>query len=168
MTETRPSGIPIIPDSDALLTQELAEVDGRGRVHLLPRWARRTSWLSVPPTDDLIALMVLFPPGRISLRSWDPDGPRIMERYAILAAQGEQADPEALRAIQDRYQRLQISKERRPYLGHAALQHLGLPAKRGMVSNIWVAIFHNGIDLLGPAYRDAKNLEGHPELENLP
>src|SRR5882724_4361165 len=108
MAETRPSGTPVIPDVEALVTQELAEVDGRGRLHLLPRWAKRTNWLSLPATDEFEALMILVEPGRLSLKSWEPDGPRIQKRYRDLSIAEGGPDLEALRLIQDRYRKLPI------------------------------------------------------------
>lgn len=168
MADTRPSGVPVIPDDEALVTQELVEIDKRGRLHLLPRWAKHISWLPLPATNDLDALMILMEPGRLCLTSWLPDGPRILERYRSIALE---ADPglEVLRSIQDRYQILHIpKKERRAHLGDAALQHLGLPTTRGASSNAYVVLFPDRIDLLGPALRDAKNLARPPQLDDLP
>jgi len=113
--------------------------------------------------------MILVEPGLLSVTSWEPDGPRIVERYRDLAKFGEELDYEGMRLIQDRYQKLLIPKrERRPHLGDAALQHLGLPVARGTKSIVYVAVLRERIDVLGPAYRNTKNLAGHPSLDDLP
>ena len=168
MAESRPSGVPIVPDAKALVIEEIAEIDGRGRIHLLPRWAKRVGWIPVPAAGDVDALMILVEPGLLSLTSWNPDGPRIEKRHDELAALGTGADLEALRSIQDRYQKLPIPNDRRPHLGDAALQHLGLSTKRGAKSNVYVVITPGRIDLLSPGYRNAKSIEGHPSLDDLP
>jgi hypothetical protein len=168
MAYTRPSGLPLVPDSDALVTQEIAEIDGKGRFHLLPRWTKRTNWPPFPAAGNFEALMVLTEPGRLSLMPWEPEGSRAMERYRQLSASEDGPDLEALRILQDRYRRLVVPNERRPYLGDAALQHLGLPTRRGRPSNVYVAILPDRIDLLGPSYRDGRNEEGHPSLDGLP
>jgi hypothetical protein len=168
MPEFRPSGNPVIPDAEALVTQELAEIDERGRLHLLPRWARRTNWLPLPPAGNLDALVVLAEPGRLSFLSWEPDGPRIVQRYRDLSMTEDGADFEALRMLQDRYRKLSISTDRRPSLGDAALQHLGLPTTRGLRSNVYVVVMPSRIDVLGPTYRNMRNEGGHPALDGLP
>jgi len=112
--------------------------------------------------------MIFVEPGLLSLRSWKPDGPRIAARYIELAQLGADTDLDALRLIQDRYGKLSIPKERRPHLGDAALQHLGLPTTRDATSNVYVAIYPKRIDLLSPNYRNAKHVAGHPALDDLP
>jgi hypothetical protein len=167
MSDTKPSGTPLIPDNDAVVVQEVAEIDERGRIKLLPRWADRTVWLKRP--DKFEALIVLAEPGRASLRNWEPDGPRIIARYNELKALGKDADIESLRLIQDRYSRLSVPSavDRRAYLGEAALEHLGLPGL-GTSSNVYVVIYPDRLDLLSPALRNDKLRKGHPDLDGLP
>ncbi len=168
MAKTRPSGLPLVGGASAAVTQEVAEIDERGRVHLLPRWAERVDWLPLAAKDDVEALMVFLEPGRLSLRCWEIDGPRIMARYEEFAGDPDESGLEVLRLIQDRYGRLLIRKDRRPYLGDAALKHLGLPVVRGTKSTVYVAIFPNRIDLLGATYRTEKLIAGDPRLDDLP
>lgn len=168
MAETRPSGLPVIPDHSAVVVQEVTEIDERGRLHLLPRWTRRVSWLPLPAKENVDALMVLVKPGYISLRQWKGNGPRIEKRYKEIAKESDVDALEALRLIQDRYKRLTINKERRPHIGDAALAHLGLPITRGMKSTVYVAIFPSQIDILSPAYRNAKLEAGHARIDDLP
>ena len=168
MAERRPSGLPVVTGVSAPVEQEVAEIDGRGRLHLLPRWAKRVEWLPLPAADDVMALMVFLEPRRLSLLRWDVDGPRILARYEEIAKNPDDADLEVLRLIQDRYNRLLIRRDRRPYLGDTALQHLGLPISRGSKSIVHVAIFPNRIDVLAPAYRDTKLVAGDPRLDDLP
>lgn len=171
MARTRPSGLPLVPDDEALVLQELAEIDRRGRIDLLPRWAGHVRWLKFPITDQIDALMILEEPGRLSLRSWEPAGPAIQARYKQLAQAADEtddADLEALRVIQDRYRRLSIPKDHRPALGDAALHHIGLSLKHGLTTNAWVVVSPTRIDILGSTYRDSKNSGGHPALDDLP
>ena len=112
--------------------------------------------------------MVFVEPGLLSLRSWEPDGPRIATRYIELAQLGADADLDVLRLIQDRYGKLSIPRDRRPHLGDAALQHLGLPTTRDMTSNVYVAVYPSKIDLLSPIYRNDKHMTGHSSLDDLP
>jgi len=169
MAETRPSGTPVVPDETSPVLQEVAEINKRGQLHILSRWAKRIAWLPVSAESALEALMVFADPGLVWIRNWEPDGPRIVARYQELMQPEGNIDVEALRQIQDRYGRLLIpKKERRPYLGDAALQHLGLPTARDAKSNVYVLIFSEGIDILSPTYRNAKNIAWHPALDGLP
>jgi len=164
MAETRPSGLPVIPDEEAVVTQEVAVIDARGRLKLLPRWTRRVAWLR--PAADVDALMLLGHSGRISLLEWERAGKPVVDRHADLLASGE-IDLEALRQIQDRYRRLPLNQERRPYLGDAALAHLGFDIGRGTRRTVYVAVYPDRIDLLSPSYRDSQLLESHPLLDGL-
>ena len=168
MAETRPSGLPVISDDDATVIQEVAEIDERRRLHLLPRWAKRTDWLPVPAKGTVNALMTFVEPGLLSLRDWKVDGPRIVERYKEVSEEPGETAFETLRLIQDRYRRLPISIERRPYLGEAALAHLGIPLTRGMKSVVYVAVSSDRIDLLGPIYRNSKLIAGDLRIDDLP
>jgi hypothetical protein len=168
MAETRPSGLPIVSDSSALVTQEVAEIDKRGRLHVLPRWARRIAWLQLPAEQEIHALFVFSEPGRLSLCRWDLDGPEILARYEEISRNPDDSELEVLRLIQDRYNRVVIGKESRVYLGDAALAHLGLPIARGIKSIVYVAIFPNRIDVLGPSYRNAKLEASDARLDDLP
>lgn len=113
-------------------------------------------------------MMVFVEPGLVSLWDWKVEGPRIAQRYEEIAKETDEAALERLRVIQDRYRRLPINKERRPYLGDAALAHLGLPIARGNRSIVYVAVFPNRIDLLAPAYRNAKLITGASSIDDLP
>lgn len=110
--------------------------------------------------------MIFLSPGRISIRDLRTDGPRIQARYEQLAAETDDETLELLRRIQDRYGRLRIPRSRRPSLGDPALAHLGL--ERGQKSMTYVAIFSNSIDVLSPAYRNAKLVTFERQLEDLP
>lgn len=168
MAETRPSGRPLVPDAEALVSQEIAEVDGRGRIHILPRWTKRTIWPPFSPSADFEVLLVLKEPGRLRMIPWEPVGPQILARFRALEEMEDGPDLEALRLLQDRYVRMAIPRERRPYLGSAALQHLGLPTRRGSPTNVYVVVMRERIDIIGPAYRDRRQQEGHPALDDLP
>lgn len=168
MAETKPSGLPIVASKSAPVLQEIAEIDGRGRLHLLRRWANHTDWLPSLIDDELQVLMVFVEPGRLSMRSWEPEGPKIVTRFEEIAKTPDEDGLEALRLIQDRYGRVLVPKDRRPYLGDLALQHLMIPTGRGQKSNVYVAVFPKCIDVFGPAYRTEKLILGHPQLEGLP
>ncbi len=148
--------------------QEVTELDRRARLHILPRWASRVDWLPVPAKNDVDALIVFVEPGLVSLRAWKVDGPRIEQRYREIAKETDASALEALRLIEDRYRRLTIPKERRPYLGDAVLAHLGLPIARGNKSTVYAAVFQDRIDLLAPAYRNAMLVAGHASIDDLP
>lgn len=83
----------------------MTQVDRRGRINLLPRWTKGIEWLSTEPVE-IAALMVFEEPGQISIRSWEEEGKRVRERYLELASQEDETSLEALRLIQDRYQKL--------------------------------------------------------------
>jgi hypothetical protein len=136
-------------------------------VNILPRWRQKIEWMR-SEAGDVLALMVLAEPGLISLRDWKSNGPRIEQRYAELAASSDAEASEALLLIQSRYRRLLIPAKDRPSLGDAALAHLGLPIDRGAKSVIYVGVLSDKIELMSPIYRDAKLIEGHPLIEDLP
>jgi hypothetical protein len=163
----RPSGLPIIEDASVGVIVSVAHVEMRGRLNILPRWRQRVEWLK-STGGDVLALMVFAEPGLISIRDWEPDGPRIQQRFAELAASPDADAPQALFLIQSRYQQLIIPAKDRPSLGDAALAHLGLQVERGAKSVIYVCVSSDRIELMSSAYRDAKLTEGHPSIEDLP
>lgn len=114
------------------------------------------------------ALLVFVEPGLISVRNWQIDGPRIQQRYAEISNSTDADALQALRLIQDRYHRLLIPARDRPSLGDSALAHLGLPLQRGQKSAVYVCVFSDHIELMSPAYRNSKLIEGHPLVEDLP
>jgi hypothetical protein len=161
----RPSGIAIVEHGSVAIA--VAHVEMRGRLNILPRWRNRVAWLSAAE-EDVEALMVFVEPGLVSIREWEVDGPRIQQRFTELAVSTDPDALHALRLILDRYQRLNIPATDRPSLGDAALAHLGLQVERGHKSLVYVTIFDDRIDIMSPAYRDAKLLDGHPLIEDLP
>jgi hypothetical protein len=163
----RPSGHPIIEDITAPVTMAVAVVEKRGRINILPRWRKRVAWLA-DLNVDVEALMVFSEPGLISIRCWQPAGPRIEERFAELASSTDADAQEALRLIQDRYQRLIIPCGDRSSLGDGALAHLGLSLDRRTKSVLYVSVSSDRIDLMSSTYRDAKLIEGHTLIEDLP
>ena len=163
----RPSGLSIVEESSAEIVVHVAHVEARGRLNILPRWRKRVTWLS-SKTSDVLALMVFVEPGFVSIREWEPDGPRVQRRFAELLASTDADAREAMRLIQDRFQKLVIPVGDRPSLGDAALAHLGLQVERGKKSIIYVAVSSDRIELMSQSYRDAKLIEGHPLIEDLP
>jgi hypothetical protein len=168
MAETRLGGLPVVADESAVVMQEVTEIDDRGRLHLLPRWANRVDWLPLPAKIGDDASMVFSEPCLASLRDWEVDGPRIVQRYMDLSKEPNAEALEAMRLIQDRYGRLLISSGRSLYLGDAALAHLGLPIARGIKSIVYVVILPDRIDLLSSAYRNAKLIVGGAHIDDLP
>lgn len=164
----RPSGSPIIDEAVAPVTVTVAEVEKRGRLNILPRWRKRVAWLKSAGVTDVDALMVFSEPGLVSIRCWQPDGPRIQQRFAELSNSTDVDAEEALRQIQDRYQRLVIPAKERPSLGDSALAHLGLPIHRGQTSLVYVSVFSDRIDVMSQACREIRLVEGHPLLDDLP
>jgi hypothetical protein len=162
----RPSGQPIIDDNDAVVIVGVSAVEARGRIYIPPRWRQRVEWLN--QARDIDALMVFGEPGLVTIRSWLPDGPRILDRYRELAAAPNEDSLRSLRLIQARYGRLRIPAHERPSLGDAALAHLDLSIERGKRTTVYVAVYSNMIEVLSPAYRNAMLLDGDPELDNLP
>jgi hypothetical protein len=164
----RPSGLAIIEDASAAVTVGVAHVEARGRFNILPRWRRRVAWLKSLGDTDVESLMIFAEPGFISIRAWEPDGPRIQQRFAELSISPDADAHQALRLIQDRYQRLMIPARDRPSLGAGAIAHLGLRVERGQKSVVYVCVYSDRIDVMSPAYRDSKLIEGHELIEDLP
>ena len=100
--------MPVVGGDAAIVMQEAAEVDERGRLHLLPRWMKRVDWMLSQAKNDFVALMVFVEPNRVSIRDWKIYGPSIERRYKELAKETDADSREALRLIQDRYGRLFI------------------------------------------------------------
>jgi hypothetical protein len=164
----RPSGIPVVDDAAATVTVTVAEIEKRGRLNILPRWRRRVAWIDASGASDIQALMIFSEPGLICIRSWEPTGPAIEQRFAELSESPDSEALEALRLIQHRYQRLIIPARERPSLGDAALAHLGLPIHREQKSLVYVTVLEDRIEVMSSAYREAKLTEGHPLLDDLP
>src|SRR5438105_15747909 len=106
MAKTRPSGTPIVSGPEALVRQEIASVDERGRLNLLLRWQEAAGWKR--PAGPWTLLVVLEDDGVIALLPWEPHGARVVERYSEWK---DAADMEALRRLQDRYKRGEIPKK---------------------------------------------------------
>jgi hypothetical protein len=164
MAVTRPSGMTIGPP-DSPVSQEVVEIDGRGRFHMQPRWIERLSWW--PGNEKAQVLMVFQEPGLIALREWKTDGLRVVNTFEELRQQNDDVALENLRLLKDRYRPLVFS-DSRAHLGDAALAHLGFPIARGTKHNLYVAVFPRHLALFSPAYRDSKLLEGSPLLDDLP
>jgi hypothetical protein len=168
MADTRPSGTPIFDDVVPVVTQEPTEIDGRGRLHLLPRWLARVNWAPSNSTADFEALVVLAEPGLISMRDWETAIPAIAARYAALKETENEDAVEAMRLIHDRYVRLSVDRGRRPHLGDAILAHLGLSIRRGEKSTVYVAVYSWKLEVLSANYRNSRLLSGSPLLDDLP
>jgi hypothetical protein len=164
----RPSGLPIVDDETALVTVTVAQVETRGRLNILPRWRRRIDWLKASDDSDVEALMIFVEPGLLSIRDWKTHSPSILQRYAELSESADVDSIDALRLIQDRYQRLMIPAKDRPTLGDGALAHLGLSIERGQKSMVYVCVFSDRIDVMASDYRNAKLVESHPLIDDLP
>jgi hypothetical protein len=168
MALTRPSSYPVVSGAPALVSQEVAEIDERGRLRFHPRWTNRVSWWKTNQDEAFAVLMVLQEPGRIALRAWTNDGDQIAARYAELAASDDEEALEALRLIQDRYQKLPIDKEYRAHLGDPALTHLGLTIERGRKSTVYVVVYPDQLNILSVSYRNEKLVSGSRWLDDLP
>jgi hypothetical protein len=140
----------------------------RKKAAILPRWRNRVTWLRPSQEPHTDALMVFSKPGLISLRDWKTSSPAILKRIEELSEIPDDDDLEALRLIQDRYQKLVIPANDRSSLGEAALAHLGIDLANGSKFLIYVGIFANRIDLMSPQYRNAKLIEGHQQIDDLP
>jgi hypothetical protein len=104
----------------------------------------------------------------VQICDWEKNGQAVERRYRELALRKDYEALEALRLIQDRYQKLVIPPERRCSLGQAALAHLGSPISPRQSQVLYVAIYEAKIELISPAYRDAKLIAGHSLLDDLP
>jgi hypothetical protein len=165
---SRPSGVPIVENELAAVTVDVAHIETRGRLNFLPRWRKKVDWLSTATETDTQSLMIFAEPGLISIRAWEPDGPRIQARFAELSTSGDTEAQQALRLIQNRYERLVIPARERASLGHSAVVHLGFGLERALKSVVYVCVYSDRIEVLSPAYRDTKLLEGHELIEDLP
>jgi hypothetical protein len=165
---SRPSGLPIVADEVAAVTVSVAQVEKRGRLNILPRWRSRITWLNAVSDADVEALMTFSEPGLITISDWKREGPRIQQRFEELSTSKDADALQALRLIQDRFQRLKIPARDRSSLGDAALAHLGLGVERGRKSIIYVCVFPDRIELMSEEYRNSKLLEGHPLIDDLP
>lgn len=164
----RPSGIPLVDDDQSIVTVSVAHIEARGRLNILPRWRNKVIWLSSSGDQNIEALMIFSQPGLISLRDWKTSSPAVIQRLKELSDSPDDEALEALRLIQDRYQKLLIPAKDRPSLSDAALAHLGIDVPRGPKFLIYVCTFADRIDLMSPQYRNAKLIEGHQLIDDLP
>lgn len=163
----RPSGIPVISDKDSAVSVSVAHIEARGRLNILPRWRSKVLWLR-PAGDYIEALMIFSEPGLISLRDWNFHSPLILQRIEQLSSSADEDSLEALRLIHDRYQKLIIPPRDRPTLGDEAAAHLGLNLGSGAKSLIYVCAMSDRIDIMSVQHRNAKLIQGHPLIEDLP
>jgi hypothetical protein len=104
--------------------------------------------------------------GLITISDWKKDGPRIQQRFQELSDSDDADAHQALRFIQDRFQRLTIPVKDRPSLGEGALAHLGI--ERNRKSLVYIHVYSDRIELMSQDYRNSKLLEGHPLIDDLP
>ncbi len=162
----RPSGLPVVPEDKAAVIVSVASVEKRGRLNIAPRWRERIPWLA--GSGPFEALMTFDEPGLITISEWKRDGPRIQHRFEELS-RSEDADAlQAMRLVQDRFQRLIIPAKDRPSLGDGALVHLGLTTEKNQKFTIYVCVYSDRIELMSKEYRNSKLLEGHPLIDDLP
>jgi hypothetical protein len=167
MSTTRPSGYsPFEPES--LVTQEVAQIDERGRLNLLPRWLRPIEWLAEVKTSEVEVLMVFAEPGLISLRNMNTDGQRVRIRYDELKDDVSETGLELVRLLQDRYGVLRIAKDARAYLGNPALVHLGCSIARREGATVYVASYPNQLDIMSCDFRNKRLVARAAELQDLP
>jgi hypothetical protein len=169
MSETHPSGHPLVANEIGPVFQEVAEIDTYRRINLLKRWTRRLDWLAAIDTGAAEVLMVLSEPGLLKLMPWKPEGPRLLKLYEEISNDPElEENLETARLIRDKYERLVIDREHRPYLGDSALAHLGIPTERGIKSTIYVAVYPQYIAIMSREYRNNKLALSTPALDNFP
>lgn len=166
MAETRPSGASFVEEKGLL--QEVTEIDARGRLHLLSRWTDRVVWMRTQRPSEMEALMVFREPGLLSISDPAAVGPKILGRYEEITLSTDDPDLEIRRLIHDRYARLTIPRDWRPYLGDAALAHLGLSISRDKSAVAYVVVFNSRVDVLTPALRNSRLIRGHPMIDDLP
>jgi hypothetical protein len=87
MALTRPSSYPVVTGASAVVSEEIAEIDDRGRLRFHPRWTNRVPWWKTNQDEGFAVLMVLQEPGLIALLDWTNDGQRVAARYTELAGQ---------------------------------------------------------------------------------
>jgi hypothetical protein len=169
MADTRPSGHPLLPNERGPVFQEVSEVDTYRRINLLQRWTSRFHWLENIKTKSVDVLMVLAAPGMLKLMPWEPEGPRLLKLHETISQDVASDETlEVVRLIRDKYERLTVDHEHRPYLGDPALAHLGLPLERGVRSIVYVAIYPDYIAILSQDYRNQKLLLSNPLLDSFP
>lgn len=169
MSETHPSGHPLVSAEQGRVFEEVAEVDSYRRINLLPRWTSRFDWLKSIKTKPVDVLMVFSEPGLLKLMDWEPDGPRLVQLYEEISRDAETDESlEVERLIRDKYEHLIVNSEHRPYLGDPALSHLGLPIQRGVKSMVYVAIYPRYIAIMSQEYRNQKLVLGNPVLDAFP
>jgi hypothetical protein len=162
----RPSGLSVFAEDEAPVIVAVTTVEKRGRLSIAPRWRKRIPWLT--GSGPIEALMTFNEPGLITISDWKKDGPRIQQRFEELSKSDDADALEALRLIQDRFQRLNIPSKERPSLGDAALAHLGLNTERNRKFTIYICVYPDRVELLSHEYRNSKLLEGHPLIDDLP
>jgi len=112
--------------------------------------------------------MTFNEPGLITISDWKKDGPRIQQKFDELSKSDDADALQALRLIQDRFQRLIFPAKERPSLGDGALVHLGLTTERNRKFAIYVCVYSDRIELMSQEYRNSMLLEGHPLIDDLP
>jgi hypothetical protein len=167
MANTRPSGL-TIGSAGSPVTEEVIEIDGRGRFHMQPRWIDRLAWWQTDHPDGYTVLMVFDKPGVIEFRDWRTDGQLVSSKHEELKDQMGEEALEALWVLADRYRPLRFDKRGRAHLGNPALAHLGFLIGRGAKHNLYVVVFPDRLLLFSPTYRDSKLMEGSPLLDDLP
>jgi hypothetical protein len=140
------------------VAQEVRTLDDRARI-CLPA--------EVVNAYGKLVLAVLDRPGRVLILPWKPHGDAVASRrdQLLSVAPTTPGALEALRQIEDRYQRIPLSEPRFTPSPNMFL-HLRLEAREGEKFYLWRYADH--LEVWSPAYRDARLLEIAPELEGLP
>lgn len=157
MADTIPSGRPLAPLTEARVFQEIAHIDAHRRINLLPRWTARFDWMRPTASKGAELLMVMREPGFVRLLPWIPQGVRVADRFAeVSVLESSSENLEEMRLLQDSFGRLVLDVEHRPYLGDAALAHLGVPLGRGERSPVYVVIYPESVGIMSIAERQRR------------
>lgn len=149
MTRGSAPSWPLCGGADSEVSQDVVQIDARGRI-CLPAWIwRRLPWGG--GTSAVDCLMVLHEEGRLELRPWEPDGERVLERRGVLLVGDLPAGEQTCRlwALEDRYLRGVVDQERRITLPAPALLHLHLVQG----DRIYVRRMRERLELISPAWR---------------
>jgi hypothetical protein len=148
---------------------DLVQFTTQQRINLPARLLKGLEWLEKPEaTGEILALMKLDEPGRLSLLSWRLHSPAVLQRRQELVerAEDEQEALEALILLDDRYFRIQIERTGRLLLPLPALAHLY--GEGAFYHPLYVVRARDRIELWSQTYRNQRISVSSHLLEDLP
>jgi hypothetical protein len=166
MAKGRHPGLPLDQEIPTPAPQQAVKIGKRNRLVLPQTVASALPWIG-SANEAIDCLGIFEEPGKVLLASWDTATPVLERRRELIEVAGRDVEAaEALRLLEDRYRKVHIQEGLRLTLTTDWFVHL--EPERGELVHVYVARTADALQILSPAYRNARLAEFLRSNEDLP